>query len=89
LAWRIEFADSAVKQRRKLDCAVDRRITAFLRERVAPEKDPRTPGAVLKGDDPGQFWKYRVGDHRIIAEIRDRGIRIVVMRLGHGSDTYR
>ena len=89
MAWRIEFADSAAKQLRKLDPAVGRRITMFLRERVVPAKDPRTLGAALKGDELGQFWKYRVGDYRIIAEIRDREVRILVVRLGHRRDVYR
>jgi mRNA interferase RelE/StbE len=89
LAWRIEFADSAAKQLRKLDPAVARRITAFLRDRVVPARDPRTLGAALKGDELGQFWKYRVGDYRIIAEIHDREVRILVVRLGHRRDVYR
>jgi mRNA interferase RelE/StbE len=89
LAWKIDVAESAAKQLRKLDPAVARRITTFLRERVAPAIDPRSLGAALKGDELGQFWKYRVGDYRIIAEIHDREIRIVVVRLGHRREVYR
>jgi mRNA-degrading endonuclease RelE of RelBE toxin-antitoxin system len=66
-----------------------KRIVTFLRERVAEAPDPRSFGAALKGDKLGQFWKYRVGDYRVIAEIRDREIRIVVIRLGHRSEVYR
>ena len=89
MTWTIEFADSAAKQLRKLDAVVARRIIAFLRDRVVPAKDPRTIGAALKGDELGQFWKYRVGDYRIIAEIHDRKVRILVVRLGHRRDVYR
>ena len=89
MASRIEFADSAAKQLRKLDPAVARRITAFLRDRVVPARDPRTLGAALKGDELGQFWKYRVGDYRLIAEIHNREVRILVVRLGHRRDVYR
>ena len=89
MAWRVEFADSAAKQLRKLDPTAARRITAFLRKRVSPAKDPRALGAALKGDELGQFWKYRVGDYRIIAEIHDREVRILVVRLGHRRDVYR
>ncbi len=89
MAWRIDFAASAAKQLRKLDPAVARRILAFLRERVAAAEDPRVLGAALKGDDLGQFWKYRVGDYRVIAEIRDRGIRVIVVRVGHRRHVYR
>jgi mRNA interferase RelE/StbE len=89
LAWRIDFAESAAKQLRKLDPAAARRILEFLRERVASARDPRSLGAALKGDELGQFWKYRIGDYRGIAVIRDREIRIVVVRLGHRREVYR
>jgi mRNA interferase RelE/StbE len=87
--WTIEFAESAAKQLRKLDPAIARRITSYLRERVASAVDPRSLGAALKGDELGQFWKYRVGDYRIIAEIHDKEIRILVVRLGHRREVYR
>ena len=88
-AWTIEFAEGAARQLRKLDRPVARRIIAFLRERVSTAADPRSLGEALKGDELGRFWKYRVGDYRVIAEIRDREIRIVVVRLGHRSAVYR
>ncbi len=87
--WTIEFAESAARQLRKLDPAIARRITAYLRERVASADDPRSLGAALKGDELGQFWKYRVGDYRLIAEIHDQEIRILVVRLGHRREVYR
>ena len=43
----------------------------------------------MKGNELGQFWKYRVGDYRVIAEIRDSEIQIVVVRLGNRGDVYR
>lgn len=88
-AWTIEFAESAARQLRRLDRPVARRIIAFLRERVSTADDPRSLGEALKGDELGRFWKYRVGDYRVIADIRDREIRIVVVRLGHRSAVYR
>jgi mRNA interferase RelE/StbE len=87
--WTIEFAESAATQLRKLDRPVARRIIAFLQERVSTAADPRSLGEALKGDVLGHYWKYRVGDHRLIAEIRDLEIRIVVVRLGHRSVVYR
>ena len=89
LAWTIKFAESAARQLRKLDPTAGRRILRFLRERVAPSDDPRALGAALKGDELGQFWKYRVGDYRVIASIDDGAIRIIVVRLGHRRDVYR
>jgi mRNA interferase RelE/StbE len=61
----------------------------LLRERVASTQDPRSLGAALKGDELGQFWKYRVGDHRIIVQIRDRETHIVAVRLGHRREVHR
>ena len=89
MAWSIELAEVAAKQLSKLDPAVARRIVRFLRERVAAATDPRSVGSALKGDELGRLWKYRVGDYRIIVEIRDREIRIVVVRLGHRREIYR
>lgn len=87
--WTIEFAESAARQLHKLDRSAARRIVAFLHNRVATAADPRSLGAALKGDELGRFWKYRVGGYRVIAEIRDREIRIIVVRLGHRGDIYR
>ena len=89
MAWTIEFAEAASRQLLKLDRPVARRIVQFLRERVSEAPDPPALGAALKGDELGRFWKYRVGDYRVIAEIRDSEIRIVVIRLGHRSDADR
>lgn len=89
MAWRIDFAESAAKQLRKLDPFVARRITTFLRERVATLVDPRSIGAALRGDEFGEFWKYRLGDYRIVVQIHDREIRILIVRLGHRREVYR
>ena len=89
MAWKIEFAEAASRQLLKLDRPLARRIVRFLRERVSESPDPRALGASLKGDALGRFWKYRVGDYRVIAENRDSEIRILVVRLGHRSDVYR
>jgi mRNA interferase RelE/StbE len=73
----------------KLDKPVARRITAFLRERVAPLEDPRSIGEALKGSKLGEFWKYRVRDYRIIASIEDGALRILVVRVGNRRNVYR
>ena len=52
-------------------------------------EDPRSIGEALKGSKLGEFWKYRVGDYRIIASIEDRAVRIVVVRIGNRRDVYR
>jgi len=85
--WHIRFERSAEKEFRKLDPQVSRRILAYLHERVAPS--PRKLGEPLHGDRFGAYWKYRVGDYRIIAEIHDAEILIMVLHIGHRREVYR
>ena len=80
MAWRIEISQTAEKQLGKLDRAVARRIVTFLRERVSALDDPRSIGEALKGSELGEFWKYRVGDWRLICQIEDSRITIEVLR---------
>ncbi len=89
LAWRVEFEDAALKELAKLDKPVARRILAFLRERVSPLDDPRSVGEALKGSKLGDFWKYRVGDYRVIAHIEDGALRILVLKVGNRGEVYR
>ena len=62
---------------------------AFLRERVAPLDDPRSVGEALKGSKLGDFWKYGVGDYRVIAHIEDGALRILVLEVGNRREVYR
>lgn len=89
MAWRIEFEDASLKELAKLDKPVARRILAFLRERVAALDDPRSVGEALKGSKLGEFWKYRVGDYRIVAHIEDGALRILVLKVGNRREVYR
>lgn len=89
MAWRIELDDAAKKDLAKLDKQLARRITAFLRERVAVLDDPRSIGEALKGSKLGEFWKYRVGDYRIIGSIEDGAVRILVVKIGNRREVYR
>jgi mRNA interferase RelE/StbE len=89
LVWQIKVTDTAEKQLGKLDRPVAQRIRTFLRERVAPLDDPRSIGDALKGSELGEFWKYRVGDWRLICEIQDQQILITVLSLGNRREVYR
>ena len=66
-----------------------RRILSFLFERVAKLDDPRSIGEALKGSKLGAFWKYRVGDYRIVASIEDGALRVLVVRVGNRREVYR
>jgi mRNA interferase RelE/StbE len=89
LTWLIKVDDEALKTLAKMDKQVARRITDFLRTRVSVLEDPRSIGEALKGAKLGMFWKYRVGEHRIICVIEDGEVRILVVRIGHRREIYR
>ena len=87
MAWTIEYTDFARRQLRKLDKTSARRILDYMDQRVAPLEDARSLGKALHGP-LGDLWRYRVGDCRIICELRDKEIRIVVVRVGNRKDVY-
>jgi mRNA interferase RelE/StbE len=89
MAWRVELAPAAERELDKIDPQIARRILAFLHSRVAQLDDPRSVGEALKGSKLGEFWKYRVGDYRIIASIEDGTLRILVVKIGNRRDVYR
>jgi mRNA interferase RelE/StbE len=88
LVWTIEYSESAKKQLRKLDKQSAQRILKFIDERVATQADPRATGKALTGT-LGGLWRYRIGDFRVICELDDGHIRILVLSLAHRRDVYR
>lgn len=89
MVWRIEFHRAAERELEKLGHEAARRILRFLNDRVARLDDPRSIGEALKGSELGDFWKYRVGDYRVIASIDDGEVRILIVRIGNRRDVYR
>ena len=89
MAWKVELDPAAVRALDKLDPPIARRILTFLHGRVALLDDPRSIGEALTGSTLGIYWKYRVGDYRIIAEIEDKVLRINVVKIGNGREVYR
>ena len=89
MAWRIEYDRNVQRDLDKLDPQIARRIIRFLGERVANLDDPRSIGEALRGSKLGEFWKYRVGDYRIIASIEDEALRIYVVQIGDRKEVYR
>jgi mRNA interferase RelE/StbE len=89
MAWKLELSSLAQKNLDQLDPQHARRVLSFLRDRVAPLDDPRSIGQALSGSRLGEFWKYRVGDIRIIASIEDQALCILIITLGHRREIYR
>ena len=89
MTWKIELSAHAQKNLKQLDPQITRRILAFLHSRVAELEDPRSIGEALKGSKLGEFWKYRVGDYRIISSIEDGALCVLVVRIGNRKEVYR
>ena len=80
LAWRIEISKTAEKQIAKLSAELQARITGFLRKRVATAEDPRRLAKALHGDKKG-LWRFRIGAYRLICDIQDERITVLVLLL--------
>ena len=87
MAWKIDFSSNALKQLRKLDKSIANRILKFLSGRVEKLDDPRKIGERLQGP-LGDFWKYRVGDYRVICSLQDDKLVVWIVRIGHRSEVY-
>lgn len=89
MAWTIELDRAAERELDKLDPQVARRILTFLFERVAQLDNPRSIGEALAGAKLGSFWKYRVGDYRLISRIEDQRLVVLVLKLGNRREVYQ
>jgi len=82
LAWAVEINNIAERQLRKLDRSVQKRILDWLDDRIDDCNNPRHFGEPLKGDHAG-FWRYRIGDYRVLCEIQDENIVVLILAIGH------
>ena len=89
MAWTIEYTETARKQLRKLDKQIARRILDFMDERISGERNPRDTGKALTGNLLGAFWRYRIGDFRIICDIQDERLCVLVIQIGNRREVYR
>jgi len=89
LVWQIEFDPDARKELSKLDKQIQIRLVGFLRLRISQLVNPRDIGEALSGQRLGSYWKYRVGDWRIICDIQNQRIVVRVLRIGNRREIYR
>lgn len=89
MTWQIEFDELAKKELTKLDRQTAQRLLDFLKDRVLSRKDPRSMGQALRGSKLGEFWKYRVGDYRIIVSIQDHKMIVLVLRVDNRREIYQ
>ena len=88
MAYNVELSESAERELGKLDAPQAKRILKFLHQRVSKLDDPRSIGEALHGSRLGEFWKYRVGDYRLICKIEDDRLIVLVLRVGHRKEIY-
>ena len=87
MSWGYRVSAKALKQLRKLGPEPSRRIFAYLDSRVAGDENPRRFGKALKGD-LAEFWRYRVDDYRVVCQIEDDELVVLVVRIGHRKNVY-
>ena len=88
MSWQIEYTDTAKNQLCKLDKQIAHRILDYMDDRVLGSDDPRSAGKLLTGV-LGGLWRYRIGDFRVICEIQDQALRVLVLRMGNRREVYR
>lgn len=88
MSWAYSFNETARKQLKKLDRQAQREILGYLDERIASPESPRRFGKALKADLSG-LWRYRVGDYRILCQIQDHQLVVLMVAVGHRRQVYR
>jgi mRNA interferase RelE/StbE len=88
LAWTIEYDPRAIDDLNRLDRQIRREIADYLEKRVAASDDPRLFGMALR-HDLGGLWRYRVRDYRVICQLWNDTLTVLVVGVGHRSDVYR
>lgn len=88
MAWAVEYTDTARRQLRKLDRRMARRILDYMDTVAASSADPRERGRALTGP-MGGLCRYRVGRCRVICDIQDDVLRVLVLRVGGRDRVYR
>ena len=88
MVWTVEISNIAERQLLKLDRSAQKRILDWLNDRISGCNNPRHFGEPLKGDLSG-FWRYRIGDYRVLCEIQDENIVVLVLAIGHRREVYK
>jgi mRNA interferase RelE/StbE len=88
MIYELKYEAKAVKQIKKLDPATGKLIKSWIEKNLLNTDNPRQHGKGLTGS-LSQYWRYRVGDYRILAEINDNEIIIIIVEVGHRREIYR
>ena len=86
--WQIRFSDEAFKALKKLDNSIVRLIDSWISKHLENCEDPRLYGKPLVANLKGK-WRYRIGDYRMLCEIEDNILLVLVIKIGHRRDIYK
>ena len=86
--YSVEYSNAASRSLVKMDGSTSRMIYAWINKNLVGCSDPRAHGKALTGNLSG-LWRYRVGDYRLIAEIKDNRLVILMLEVGHRSKIYQ
>lgn len=87
MKYDVEYSKTAMNTIKKMDSSASKLIRTWIEKNLMNTENPRIKGKVLTGDLKG-LWRYRVGDYRILAEIQDAKIVILILDIGHRSKIY-
>jgi len=87
MIYKVEYTKTAFKQLNKMDKKIATFIISYIDDKLVNCENPRLHGKALKGH-LNDFWRYRVGDYRILAKIEDDRIVITIVEIGHRKDVY-
>lgn len=89
MLWAIKYTETSQRQLKKLDKSLALRVLDYMDERVAHLEDPRSLGKNLVGPRLGSYWRYRVGEVRVICDIQDQQVLILVVEVGQRREVYQ
>ena len=87
MKYDVEYSKTAMNTIKKMDSSTSNLIRTWIEKNLMNTENPRIKGKALTGDLKG-LWRYRVGDYRILAEIQDTKIAILILDIGHRSKIY-
>ncbi len=88
MPWTVDISADAAKSLEQMDSTARNRIRRFVQERLQGTDNPRQWGAALSGRYSG-LWKYRIGDYRLVCQLQDARLVVLVVKAGHRSAVYQ
>lgn len=88
MSYKVDFTKGAIKELKKLDKPQQTLLLAWIKKNLQNSENPRSSGKALKGPKSA-YWRYRIGSYRIITELIDERLTIIVINIGHRKEIYK